>query len=214
MSTDGKEQKKFKAVTEEVPTAEEKVKEVKENDKSEEMVLEVSETKNIDANGPSQERRVFLKFFLITFLATLLALIVAGGIYIYVTGMRRDGVGQINNSQTPSPVEVPGKSPSPSPSESMDLSTYKISVLNGSGGIGVATAAKNVIEKAGFKVTGVGNADNFNFSDTMIQVKASVSEDAIVKLKDALASYYSVVMGDALSSQSTFDVVVTVGSKK
>ena len=128
--------------------------------------------------------------------------------------MRRDGVGQINNSQTPSPVEVPGKSPSPSPSESMDLSTYKISVLNGSGGIGVATAAKNVIEKAGFKVTGVGNADNFNFSDTMIQVKASVSEDAIVKLKDALASYYSVVMGDALSSQSTFDVVVTVGSKK
>ncbi len=195
--------KKFKTVTEEVVEA----------PKEEKPGIAVTETDNISSEIlPKQNKRIFLKFFLITFFGTLLALIVAGGLYVYLTGVKTKSL-----IQRPTPVPTATETTLPeataTPSANVDVSTYKVSVLNGNGGIGVATAAKNIIEKVGFKVTSVGNADSFDFTDTLIQVKSTVSPDAVAKLKDALSSNYSVAMGDELSAQSSFDVVISVGSK-
>jgi hypothetical protein len=77
----------------------------------------------------------------------------------------------------------------------------------------VATALKNIIEKVGFKVASVGNADNFDFKDTLIQVKPSVAADVVAKLKSALANNYSVKIGDQLDPDSSYDIVITVGAK-
>jgi hypothetical protein len=91
------------------------------------------------------------------------------------------------------------------------LSDYKISVLNGSGKIGAATTAKNLLTKAGFKVASMGNAENFNFETTLIQTKSEVGADTIAKIKDSLSSSYSAQIGKALDEAGQFDVIIIVG---
>jgi hypothetical protein len=174
--------------------------------------LAVTETNNIDNSLKFQEKGVFIKFFLVTFFATLLALTLAGGVYVYLTGTNVSIKSQANNKNTPSPEPTIEPIPSATPSN-IDLSSYKISVLNGNGGIGVASAVKTIISKVGFKVTNLGNADNFNFTDTLIQVKPSVSADVVSKLKTSLDSNYSIKIGDQLDQASVYDIVITVGSK-
>ncbi|HWA52273.1 MAG TPA: LytR C-terminal domain-containing protein [Patescibacteria group bacterium] len=216
--------KKLRVVTEEVTAEPEaKIEEVKQMETPEETKIveevpvdEVSkdeprfgvrETQNIDLNR-KEERGAFVKIFFVTFFATLLAFLLAGGIYVYLTGIKGGSV-----SPTPTPTTEAITEPTPTPTPTADLSTFKISVLNGNGGIGVATAAKAVIEKAGFTVTDVGNADNFNFTDTLVQVKSTVPSDVVEKIKNALSANYSVAMGDPLDANSNFDIVITVGSK-
>jgi len=230
MPKETKQKKAFKAVTEEVPTQTEvAVPQTAETTapsstaSSEQVktsrsalsgsIPSVKETDNMDLTSKPPENGTFLKIFLVTFFATLLAFLLAGGIYVYLTGTKGINTIKLGISQTPlsSPVSTLAPS-SASPSANIDLTSFKISVLNGNGGIGVATAAKTIIEKAGFTVSSVGNADNFNFTDTMIQVKASVSADIVAKLKNALSTNYSVKIGSTLDPASNFDIVVTVGS--
>src|SRR5260221_14044543 len=219
MPEEKKEHKKFKAVTEELtppvtePTLEPNTQttEIIEDKKPE---FGVVETKNIVPHeGVKHESGIFLKFFLVTFLATLLALALAGGIYVYLTGTKVNTRYQALNSNNGTPIATQTPVVMVSPTPNVDLSTYKVSVLNGNGGIGVASKLKTIIEKAGFKVTNLGNADNFNFTDTLIQTKPEVSESAISTLKDSLADTYSIKVGDPLDAASTYDIVITVGSK-
>lgn len=202
-----KKEKKFKAVTEEVSQTAPAEPVI-----SEPHPLAVTPTDNIDFKSKVSERGAFLKIFLVTFLATLLAFLLAGGIYVYFTGVKTPN-GTSTVAPTPLPSQVPEVTPMASPSAAVDLSTFKVNVLNGNGGIGTATAAKNIIEKVGFKVSSVGNADNFNYTDTIIRVKSGVSADVVASLKSALASNYSVSIGDPLTADSSFDITVIVGSK-
>ena len=208
MPAEEEKEKKFKAVTEEVT--------VPDAPKPEDSTLAVSETNNIvsEPSTGKHDAGVFFKFFLLTFFATLLALALAGGIYVYFTGTNKSlGTRPIVTSQTPTPVAIETPVPTASPSANVDLTAYKVSVLNGNGGIGTATAAKVIIEKAGFKVGYLGNADNFNFANTLIQVKTSVPASVVAILKNSLSSKYTVSIGDPLDPQSPYDIVVTVGGK-
>ncbi|CAN5283270.1 hypothetical protein BH10PAT1_BH10PAT1_3590 [soil metagenome] len=216
MPKDETEKKKFKAVTEEVNDNTPEIKEPEPEKEMEEVKLDeekpsfgVTETNNISNDEGKKEKGAFLKIFLITFFATLLAFLLAGGIYVYLTGVK--SVPGMKSTPTPIATNEPDATPTPAPD--VDVSTYKISVLNGNGGIGVASALKTIIEKDGFKVTDTANADNFNFTDTLIEAKSTVSPDAVAKLKTSLDSNYSVKIGDPLDATSAYDIVITVGSK-
>ncbi len=210
--------KKFKAVTEELTSSQPSVASTVEENQVQNAVEvssfpAVTETKNITAEHPiKNESGIFLKFFLVTFFATLLALALAGGVYVYLTGTNKTlDTNKLGVSQTPTPV--PQISPTPISTPVADLSTFKVSVLNGNGGIGVASKLKAIIEKVGFKVSYTGNADNFNFTDTLIQVKSTVPESVVATLKNSLTDTYSVKIGDPLDAASIYDIVITVGSK-
>lgn len=161
-----------------------------------------------------EESKSDVKLFVI--IAVITAVVVAalaGGIYVYLTGTKN-----LNPKvkSTPEPTAMVESTPEASLESSpstMKLSEYKVQILNGSGKIGEAGRAKTLIEKAGFKVGNTGNAETFDFTDTIIQVKSSVSSDVLEKLKDSLSSTYSVKTGDKLDSDSDFDIIVTVGSK-
>lgn len=153
-------------------------------------------------------------FVLIAVITAVVVAALAGGIYVYLTGTQNSGMEVL---QTPEPTANLEASPEPtpesSPSSTLKLSEYKVQILNGSGKIGEAGKAKTLVEKAGFKVGNTGNAETFDFTDTIIQVKSSVSSEVVDKLKDSMSSTYSVKVGDKLDSDSEFDIVVTVGSK-
>ncbi len=149
--------------------------------------------------------------FLVTIITALVVGFIAGGVYVYVSGVSNNTVSE--STPTPSPVlteTTPTAKPSPTPTVVPD--SYKVSVLNGSGVIGAAGKVKSSLESSGFKVTGTGNAVNYNFKNTVVQVKASVPAGAVDLIKKALKDYV-VEDGDPLPASSTFDIVVTAGKE-
>jgi hypothetical protein len=192
------------ATSETVPV-EEKAKEV------------LSELETVQSNDRKGKRRFSLKLlFVLTVLIALIVGFVAGGFYVYTTGMSAlNDEGKTQNNEKSSPVASATATASPTASpEPVDVSEYSVSILNGSGIVGEATRVKEILEEAGFTVGTTGNASRFNYTDTLIQGKEGVPEAAMEQLEEALSETYSVEVGEALPESSTSDIVVTVGSTK
>lgn len=236
-----KEKKRFKAVTEEIKSSLEPVHEIKEpslpvqetkppvvevpkedikHQQEAAKLLEtlgVPETDNIaPSSQKSVTKRNTLLFLGIMFLVAFIVIALAGGVYVYLNGVKNLSSGQV---ETPAPTYIPVATPVASPISSAsatakpDYSLFNVSILNGNGAIGAATAVRDLIQKGGFKAGYLGNADNFNFTDTLIQVKNTVSADVVAALKGLLAPTYSVKIGNQLDSQNRYDIIITVGSK-
>jgi hypothetical protein len=58
--------------------------------------------------------------------------------------------------------------PEPESPQQIDKASFTIKVLNGSGTPGVAARTVNRLKNEGFKITGFGNADSFNYQETLI----------------------------------------------
>jgi hypothetical protein len=167
--------------------------------------------------GPS-----FVTLAIITIGVAIIVAIVIGAVYVYVSGLNK-----IKDQPSPTPAETPlvVETPTPQATSSAipvatasampkeDLSEFKISVLNGSGKAGEASKAKSLLEDAGFKVGNTGNADSFDVTSTTIQAKTGVAASVVAAAKAALSDTYTVTIGEALSSSSPYDLVITVGSK-
>lgn len=123
----------------------------------------------------------------------------------------------------PSPTEGPSGTPSPSPkptvnavdkSSGLDRSKLSIHVLNGSGTAGASRKASDFLEGLGYNVIEMGNADNFNYEQTSIQVK-SASDKYLSLLKKDLSASYTVgsASADLSSSPEKADAVVIIGKQ-
>jgi hypothetical protein len=125
---------------------------------------------------------------------------------------------------TPTPTQTPDYSnsmtPAPSPvattpaTTTLDLTKYQINVMNGSGTPGLAGTVKTDLEAAGFKVAKTGNAPSYDFTKTVIKVKADVPEAFITKLTETLNKNYVVDTKQSLAASSTDSVQVIIGSTK
>ena len=135
-----------------------------------------------------------------------------GGVYFYEKSVNQ------SPSASPTPAEtIPPESttaPSASPSAKLDLTKYPIIVENGSGIPGTAGSAKDLLTKAGFKVSSAGNADNYNYTDTIIKTKSDVPQVFISKLTTTLSGIYSVAKAQSLDASSSGEVMVIIGSSK
>lgn len=135
-----------------------------------------------------------------------------GGIYFYQKGLGGT-IGVAKPTPTPEAMET-SATPSASPSATLDLTKYPVNVLNGSGIAGEAGKAKTSLEKAGFKVSGTGNASSYDFTKTVIKAKADVPEDFLTKLTDELGKTYSMDKNQTLAASSSDSVQVIIGSSK
>jgi hypothetical protein len=168
----------------------------------------------------SEEKIGFFPLFLITLGVALLVAVLAGGIYVYVSGLQElpsiseaDPTPKPLATQAPSASSTPVATVSASSAPAQKLNTYSVSVLNGNGRPGEAAKAKAVIEKAGFKVGFTGNASKTDFRTTMVQAKATVPASVVSSMKTALQGTYTVEDGAALPATNVFDIVVTVGTE-
>jgi len=178
----------------------------------------VAETNPADSSsdGPKVKKKTNFKLILIiTILTALVVGFVAGGVYVYFTGVKQaQDQPQVEATSTPEPTVTPTPSPTPEAmEEDVDLSVYELSILNGSGKIGEAGKARDVVEGAGFTVSKTGNAASFDFDSTIIEHKADVPKSVVSKLKTALEASYTVEVGDELTDSSEYDIVITVGAK-
>ena len=180
-------------------------------EKKAEEALKDLETVHHDHKKSNRKMNLKLLFGL-TILIALVIGFVAGGLYVYTSGMRGLDNGE-EVEQTPAPTSEPEQTPEPTPTpEPVDVSEFTVSILNGSGVIGAAGDAEALLDEAGFNVGNTGNASRFNYTDTVIQVKDGVAQSVVEQLEEAHSEEYSVEVGDPLPETSQYDIVVTVGS--
>jgi hypothetical protein len=132
-----------------------------------------------------------------------------GGIVFYQRGIS-------SGEPTPTPDYSNTITPSPTmiPETTLDLTKYPINVKNGSGVSGQAGVVKSLLETAGFKVSGTGNATSYDFTKTVIKTKADVPEEFLTKLSEALSKNYVLDTNQSLATSSANEVEVIVGSTK
>lgn len=118
----------------------------------------------------------------------------------------------------PSPSISPTKTPTPKPSinpidktTGLDRSKLSIEILNGSGTAGVAKKAADILKNLGYSVTSTGNADNFNYETTTIEVKSTKSDYLVLLKKDLTNSYSIGTSSSTLSASVSADARIIVG---
>lgn len=156
-------------------------------------------------------------FFVVALLAFILGLGAMAAMSYFKGGSMHipslpQGMNIIGAKPTATPVPTAQPTATPTP-QSVNLQSYTVSVLNGSGVAGKAASVKSSLTTAGFKVGTVGNADNNNYTKTEIAAKSSVSQAYLTKLETELQKNFTVDSTVAsLPSSSASDVSVTLGS--
>lgn len=104
----------------------------------------------------------------------------------------------------------PTMTPSPTPETNLALV-----ILNGSGIAGEAGRAKIVLEDGDITVTETGNAKRYNYLQSEIRTKQTVSKETAQKIFDIFSEKYLVSSSSAdLSSTNDYDIEIIVGKGK
>lgn len=111
---------------------------------------------------------------------------------------------------TPTPTKKPAVTGIDS-STGLDRADLSIVVQNGSGEAGVAGTMKSKLEGLGYVVASTGNADNYDYAQTVIYVKNAKS-DFLNLLKKDLSGSYSIGTASATYTGSG-DALIIVGKE-
>lgn len=116
----------------------------------------------------------------------------------------------VNASPTPSPEPVTPE-PTAIPTPAFKKEALKIKILNGSGEAGVASTARAQLKEAGFAEILTGNADNFDYTTTEIQIKKEFT-GAEADLKKAISDSVASPKITSLDDKETSDVIIILGA--
>lgn len=110
---------------------------------------------------------------------------------------------------TPSPIPTPIVTPTPA----VNKSELEIEVLNGSGKAGVASTLKALLEEKGYTVAGTGNATNYDYAQTEIQVKADKEAFLSILQADLTGSYVIGTATATLKDSLPYNAVIIIGKE-
>lgn len=118
------------------------------------------------------------------------------------------------SSPSPSPVAISSPSAKESPSSAeLDRSEVSVRVLNGSGVSGAAASARDILEKLGWSVDSIGNADADDYEATKVRAKADFSDLADLMASDLSSDFDASTSSDELEASDSADIEVIVGAK-
>ena len=116
----------------------------------------------------------------------------------------------ITPEESPEPTEEEEEEPTAAPTTT--ASAGSVAVQNGSGEEGVAGAGADTLRELGYDVVSTGNADNFEYENVTIQVKAS-QEDILPLLEEDLSESYTIgETSTDLPEDESFDALVIIGA--
>lgn len=163
---------------------------------------EKEESKENEGSGTSKKR--FWINLVIIFIGTVI-------IVTFFLFLRQQKIDEMNKQEQVN-IPKPTKAVTPTPKE-IDVSTYSIDILNGSGVAGAAAKAKTLLTDKSYNVTSTGNADTSNYAKTIIKVKKSVPSAYTEALKNLLLPTYALDTVATLADTETTDVVIIIGSQ-
>ncbi len=182
----------------------------------------IQNEENESQSPPPEEgkKRFGVYFFVVAFLSFILGLgAMAAASYFGVINLSLPKLPVVSSVHLPSflgakPTPTSAPTPIPSPTaKPVDLQSVSIDILNGSGVSGEAGKVKTSLTTDKFNVTSTGNADNNNYTKTVIAAKKTVDPAYLTQLKTELKKTFDVDTTVAsLPSSATTDVTVTLGS--
>ncbi len=112
-------------------------------------------------------------------------------------------------------VLSPTQSPSPTPTPvAVNKESLTIEVQNGTGESGVAGKMKNFLVEKGYEGTiDTGNADNYDYTETVVKVKSTKTSIEEEIRRDLAESYTLSDEKEVLDDSSEYDVVIIVGAE-
>lgn len=114
---------------------------------------------------------------------------------------------QINPSISVTPTITSAPTPTP-----IDVSSFKIKVLNGTGIAGQASETVKLLENQNFTVQNTGNAASYGFTQTQIETKKTVPQEVIKLLTSALTvDSPPKISAKNLPDTSEVDIIITTG---
>ncbi len=115
--------------------------------------------------------------------------------------------GSLNVTVTPTKTPLPTVTPTPAFAK-QDL---KIKILNGSGIVGKAGVVSDILKEKGFTEILTGNADNYDYTLSELEVKKD-KQQAASMLQADLKNYVSDFKVTTLSATDSADVILIIGS--
>lgn len=113
---------------------------------------------------------------------------------------------------TPTPIKSGPTPTGTAKSGTTSREDLSIEIQNGSGIKGAAGQASTLLKGLGYKVLSTGNADNYDYAQTVIKVKAEKKE-FLTQLKLDLGTQYKIESATSDLTGSTADAVVIVGKE-
>lgn len=184
-------------------------------EKSVEVQEELAKVAGSDDFIPLDKNSTGPKPLLIIIPGVLLLGALLGGIVFYQSSVNtQKNIKDAELTETPIPTEATEMVETSTPSATLDLTKYKVAILNGSGIGGEAGKVKTILTDAKFVVSTTGNASTYDYTKTIVKAKSTVDAAFVSKLVDTLGAVYVVDKAQTLSTSSTSDVQVVVGTSK
>ncbi|OGK28475.1 hypothetical protein A3C28_04140 [Candidatus Roizmanbacteria bacterium RIFCSPHIGHO2_02_FULL_39_9] len=114
----------------------------------------------------------------------------------------------LNSTKVIAPTSPP--KPSPTPTLVLKKEEVKIKILNGSGTPGKASEVRDLLKEKGYQELLTGNADNFDYTKSELQVKKGHTAAADV-LKADLKENITSFKQSALNEDETADIILIIG---
>lgn len=176
----------------------------------EKPVNEESEEKENISDIKFSKKSSGLLYFTILFVLSL----VVGGLFFYVYGTKQHLFNTAKISVSPTPVSnAITLTPAPAELSRAELGKYNIKVLNGTDTAGLASKLKDSLTTAGFNVSGTGNADNSNYTKTVIEAKSAVEKPFLQALQTTLNKNYVLDTIKSLADSEATDLIIIIGSQ-
>ncbi len=177
--------------------------ETTENKSTEENPEEVKEVTESQSSGGISWKKIFL----IVLVVVPIGFLMFGGFLFFSKNFNTDFL----KKEPEKTIKLPETSPTPT-IEEVNKEAYEIEVQNGSGIAGEGARVKELLEKAGFSVSTVGNAQNSNYTETIITVSEEVEEGFIDELTETLEGRGAVGKIEKFAEGEDGEVLVIVGS--
>jgi len=145
--------------------------------------------------------------------SVVIIIAIIGGILVSTNSLEK--LKSISADPSPSPTATPSPSPTPTPTPEAltdeEKEDYTLIIQNGSGIPGTAATAQELLENLGYIVDSVGNADDYDYEETVIQTNTVTLFNS---LKSDLEDDYTVASTAAeLDEDETVDAIVIIGSE-
>lgn len=165
-------------------------------------------TKEVEKTGSGFFKKLFIFIIILFVIGTI-----AGGFYYYNQKVQQEPSDAVDQSQE-EPVQ-PTPTVSEEETEEVDLTTFSLSILNGSGIAGEASKVSGLLEENGFENIETGNADSYDYTTTQVSLKEGISNEVYKQILSSLEESYVVEKSDQfLDSESSFDIVIIIGTQK
>lgn len=87
-------------------------------------------------------------------------------------------------------------------------SQYQLTVLNGNGETGLATSISDELNKFGFKVSRVGNADHYNYQETLIRYFAEGDQKTASGIQQVLGGRIELTKGSETKQHGAITIII------